>query len=279
MLLSSLNTGSTDLRDTEVQQPNTAATFSLVISSRAFSANSGQLDAGSTTTGSSFLPSSPPFLFWASIIIRTVSFSVVSLMAMVPDSECRTPTLMVSCPKATFEKIAPAENTPVAATKLAIIPLRFIAFIPSRNLVCRILHLKLDANSSRPEVSLTLIEAGLPHEGHDPGIELLDQVVDIPFRGFLVVAGQRAVGEIGLGVLRQQLHLSGAGSRRQDIRRQPIGTLALGVFRIVTAQAVVVGVLAFQRNHAFSCQFSFQQKIDGGSGGAILYLCGATEGE
>ena len=46
MLLSSLNTGSTDLRDTEVQQPNTTATLSLLISSRAFSANSGQFEAG-----------------------------------------------------------------------------------------------------------------------------------------------------------------------------------------------------------------------------------------
>ena len=91
---SSLNTGSTDLRDTEVQQPNTTATLSLVISSRAFSANSGQFEAGSTTTASSFLPSRPPFLFCSSISIRTVSFSVVSLMAMVPESECRTPTLM-----------------------------------------------------------------------------------------------------------------------------------------------------------------------------------------
>src|ERR687892_572866 len=66
MLFSSLNTGSTDLRDTEVQQPNTTATLSLVISSRAFSANSGQFEAGSTTTASSFLPSTPPFLVsWA----------------------------------------------------------------------------------------------------------------------------------------------------------------------------------------------------------------------
>ena len=96
MLFSSLNTGSTDLRDTEVQQPNTTATLSLVISSRAFSANSGQFEAGSTTTASSFLPSTPPFLFCSSIRKRMVSFSVVSLMAMVPESECRTPTLMVS---------------------------------------------------------------------------------------------------------------------------------------------------------------------------------------
>ena len=67
MLFSSLNTGSTDLRDTEVQQPNTAATLSCEISSRAFSANSGQLEAGSTTTASSFLPSRPPFLFCSSM--------------------------------------------------------------------------------------------------------------------------------------------------------------------------------------------------------------------
>ena len=95
MLLSSLNTGSTDLRDTEVQQPNTAATLSLLISSRAFSANSGQFEAGSTTTASSFLPSRPPFLFCSSISISITSFSVVSLIAMVPESECRMPTLMV----------------------------------------------------------------------------------------------------------------------------------------------------------------------------------------
>src|ERR1700684_128766 len=96
MLLSSLNTGSTDLRDTEVQQPNTTETLSLSISSRAFSANSGQFEAGSTTTASSFLPSKPPFLFCSSMSISTTSFSVVSLMAMVPDNEWRMPTLMVS---------------------------------------------------------------------------------------------------------------------------------------------------------------------------------------
>src|SRR5262245_25265187 len=96
MLLSSLNTGSTDLRDTEVQQPNTTATLSFCSSSRAFSANNGQLEAGSTTTASSFLPSRPPLLFCSSTSMSTVSFSVVSLMAMVPESECSTPTLMVS---------------------------------------------------------------------------------------------------------------------------------------------------------------------------------------
>ena len=97
---SSSNTGSTDLRDTEVQQPKVAATLSTEISCRAFSAKSGQSDAGSTTTASSFLPSSPPFLFCSSISISMTSFSVVSLIAMVPDSECRMPTLMVSSARA-----------------------------------------------------------------------------------------------------------------------------------------------------------------------------------
>src|SRR5712671_7608348 len=95
MLLSSLNTGSTDLQDTDVQQPNTTETLALLISSRAFSANSGQFEAGSTTTASSFLPSTPPFLFCSSMSISMTSFRVVSLIAIVPESEWRMPTLMV----------------------------------------------------------------------------------------------------------------------------------------------------------------------------------------
>ena len=119
MLLSSSNTGSTDLRDTEVQQPNTAATLSLEISSRAFSANSGQFEAGSTTTASSFLPSRPPFLFCSSISISITSFSVVSLIAMVPDSECRMPTLIVSCAVAepTTDTVASAAIEAAAAVR------------------------------------------------------------------------------------------------------------------------------------------------------------------
>ncbi len=94
MPLSSSNTGRTDLRDTEVQQPNTAAHLSTESRPRAFSANSGQLDAGSTTTGSSLRPSTPPLAFCCSISISIPSFSVVSLIAMVPESECSTPTLI-----------------------------------------------------------------------------------------------------------------------------------------------------------------------------------------
>jgi len=117
MLLSSLNTGRTDLRDTEVQQPNTTATLSLVMSSRAFSANSGQFEAGSTTTASSFLPSRPPFLFCSSINMSMTSFSVVSLIAMVPESEWRMPTLIVSWALAGSAAARPNANPAVAASR------------------------------------------------------------------------------------------------------------------------------------------------------------------
>ena len=40
--------------------------------------------------------------------IRTVSLSVVSLMAMVPDSECNTPTLMVVWADAAADTAKPA---------------------------------------------------------------------------------------------------------------------------------------------------------------------------
>src|SRR3984885_9227786 len=117
MLLSSLNTGSTDLRDTDVQQPNTPETLSLLISSRAFSANSGQFDAGSTTTASSFLPSTPPFLFCSSISISITSLSVVSLIAIVPDSECRMPILIVS--SAANAAVPPNASAPPRAAPAA----------------------------------------------------------------------------------------------------------------------------------------------------------------
>src|SRR5690606_33017944 len=88
--------GSTDLRDTLVQQPKVTATLSWVSSWRPFSANSGQFEAGSTTTGASCLPSTPPLALISSMVISAMSLSEVSEMAMVPDSECRIPTLMVS---------------------------------------------------------------------------------------------------------------------------------------------------------------------------------------
>ena len=57
------------------------------LSRRAFGLGARRCSAGSTTTASSFLPSKPPFLFCWSMSISMASFSVVSLIAIVPDSE------------------------------------------------------------------------------------------------------------------------------------------------------------------------------------------------
>jgi hypothetical protein len=115
------------LRDTLVQQPKVTTTLSLLISWRAFSANSGQLDAGSTTTGSSFFPNTPPLALISSIAIRTVSLSTVSEIAIVPDNECSTPTLMVSCAN-TGNDIAPDSAT--AALNVLSAKRRFIVASP-----------------------------------------------------------------------------------------------------------------------------------------------------
>ena len=86
-------TGSTALRLAEVQQPKTAATLSCVISFCAFSAKVGQSEAPSSTTGSSFLPSTPPAALISSIASSSASRTVTSLIAIVPLSECRMPDL------------------------------------------------------------------------------------------------------------------------------------------------------------------------------------------
>ena len=96
------------MRDTEVQQPKTTATLSWSISCLAFSANSGQFEAGSTTTGSSFLPSTPPLALISSIVISATSFRTVSEMAIVPDRLCRMPTLMVSAAWASIGSVVTA---------------------------------------------------------------------------------------------------------------------------------------------------------------------------
>ena len=83
------------------------------MSSRAFSAKSGQSEAGSTTTGSTFLPRSPPWAFSSAICMIIWSFRIVSLIAIVPDSECRIPTLMVSSARA--RSVPPHDTARIAA--------------------------------------------------------------------------------------------------------------------------------------------------------------------
>src|SRR5438105_5767515 len=87
------NTGSTALREAEVQQPITAAHLSLTSSFLAFSANVGQSLAPSSWMNLILRPSTPP----AALICSIASFSAwiepVSEIAIVPVAECRMPTV------------------------------------------------------------------------------------------------------------------------------------------------------------------------------------------
>src|SRR3954453_4738027 len=87
-------TGSTALREAEVQQPNTTATLAREMSFLDFSAKVGQSEAPSSTIGSSFIFMTPPAALISSIAISVASRTEVSEIAIVPLSECNTPTLM-----------------------------------------------------------------------------------------------------------------------------------------------------------------------------------------
>src|SRR5215472_9540762 len=165
MPFSSSNTGSTDLRETEVQQPNTAAHLSTDSRPRAFSANSGQFDAGSTTTASSLRPSTPPLAFCCSISISMTSFSVVSLIAMVPESECRMPTLMgpVSWARAAVvSAFAPPRVASVAAAA-AVLPKRRRVSIRSADGMRSVPQLRVFAARRRCPGAKGIAATAVPH--------------------------------------------------------------------------------------------------------------------
>src|SRR6266704_2169428 len=87
------NTGSTALREAEVQQPITAAHLSLTRSFFAFSAKVGQSLAPSSWMNLILRPSTPPCALICSIASFSACTEPVSLIAMVPVTECRMPTV------------------------------------------------------------------------------------------------------------------------------------------------------------------------------------------
>src|ERR1700744_4982676 len=87
------NTGSTALRDADVQQPMTAAHLSLTKSFLAFSAKVGQSLAPSSCTNLILRPNTPPAALICSIASFSASTEPVSLIAMVPVTEWRMPTV------------------------------------------------------------------------------------------------------------------------------------------------------------------------------------------
>src|SRR5882724_511977 len=87
------NTGSTALREADVQQPITDAHLSLTRSFFAFSAKVGQSLAPSSWMNLILRPSTPPEALICSIASFSASTEPVSEMAMVPVTECRMPTV------------------------------------------------------------------------------------------------------------------------------------------------------------------------------------------
>ena len=87
------NTGSTALRDAEVQQPMTDAHLSCTRSFLAFSAKVGQSLAPSSWMNLILRPSTPPWALICSMASFSASTEPVSLIAMVPVTECRMPTV------------------------------------------------------------------------------------------------------------------------------------------------------------------------------------------
>src|ERR1700730_1967576 len=86
-------TGSTALRDAEVQQPMIAATLSLTRSFLAFSAKVGQSLAPSSWMNLILRPRMPPAALICSIASFSDSIEPVSEIAIVPVAECRMPTV------------------------------------------------------------------------------------------------------------------------------------------------------------------------------------------
>src|ERR1700722_12862653 len=87
------NTDNTALREAEVQQPITAAHLSLTSSFFAFSAKVGQSLAPSSWTNLILRPSTPPCSLICSMASFSASTDPVSLIAIVPVTECRIPTV------------------------------------------------------------------------------------------------------------------------------------------------------------------------------------------
>src|ERR1700726_4741279 len=84
-------TGSTALRDADVQQPMIAGALSLTRSFLAFSAKVGQSLAPSSWMSLILRPRMPPAALICSMASFSASIEPVSEMAIVPVAECRMP--------------------------------------------------------------------------------------------------------------------------------------------------------------------------------------------
>src|SRR5262245_18954502 len=79
------------------------------------------------------------------------------------------------------------------------------------------LHLDLEADSRLPEISSLSIESCVFEERHHARIELLDDVIEIHFCGFLVIAWAYSVRKLRLSILPEDLELTHADRFRKEV--------------------------------------------------------------
>ena len=148
-------TGSTALRLAEVQQPKTTATLSLEISFLDFSAKVGQSEAPSSTIGSSFIFMTPPAALISSIASSVASRTETSEIAIVPLSECRTPTLMVPPVLAAAGAAAFSAGFASAGLAGAVVAARLAAGLVSAGLLAGAAAGAQAASSALPAVRIS----------------------------------------------------------------------------------------------------------------------------
>src|SRR6266567_2234957 len=122
----------------------------------------------------------------------------------------------------------------------------YFAFHKSTPLIPRLgndgLHLDLEADSSLIEVRSHCVESSVPVERHHARVELLDNVVEVHFRGSLLVAWSFSMGKFRLGKLAEDFELADADLFRKEVASKHIAALALGIRPVIAAQPVVIGI-------------------------------------
>src|ERR1051326_1279338 len=135
------------------------------------------------------------------------------------------------------------------------------------------LHLDLQADSKTPGISVHGREVRLLVERHYPRIEILDDVVEIKFGGFLIEWNIRlryASAEAGLGILAEKFEFARSDWLGKEITCECIGSFIRGVVWAVSAQSVVVGELAFKRHYSAIGKFPLDEKV--GTGRFVYWL-------
>src|SRR5439155_15649977 len=202
-----------------------------------------------------------------------VSFSVVSLIAIVPDNECRTPILIVS-----WASAAPGTaRTAARGQRVRNLCVRFMIDLLDGS------HLHLKPDADLLVVALHGGEVLLQVEEHHARVEIPDHVVEIHLGGFLVVVAVdrgEAVSKARLRELAEELHPAGhPGCRWKQITGENIAALIGAVSRAVTAQPVVLRQFRFDRKRAAAAKLLLEQEVAVVRLVAILHLAGGGEGE